>query len=74
LYRAAKDNKKKDVKMGERVSKIVSQADKLVQGIEEVSMVQNNVDLKYLTMDIINKHSIFNIIYREDWLRADLLL
>jgi hypothetical protein len=27
-----------------------------------------------LTMDIINKHFIFNVIYREDWLRADLLL
>jgi LytS/YehU family sensor histidine kinase len=74
LYRAAKDNKKKDVKMGQRVSKIVSQADKLVQGVEEIRMVQKNIDLKYLTMDIINKHFIFNVIYREDWLRADLLL
>ena len=57
-----------------RVSKIVSQVDRLAQGVEEISMVQENMDLKYLTMDIMNKHSIMNVIYREDWLRADLLL
>lgn len=60
--------------MHERVSRIVSNADKIIQGVDVINSIEENIGLKYLTMDLINNHFIFDVIYRENWVRTDLLL
>jgi hypothetical protein len=60
--------------MKERVGKIVSNAERLIYAIDAVNNLEENIELKYLTMDLINNHFVFGLIYREEWVRTDLLL